>query len=450
MSQQEDLQTSVSGLAGMKGFTIVWLGQMVSLMGTGMTRFALIFWAFKTTGEATSLGLLTFFSFAPVVFLSPVAGALVDRWNRKTVMIMADAGAGVVSIALLVLVLTDQLQIWHFYVAAALAGIFETFQIPAYGAAMTLMLPQKHYARASGMMSTAQSSAEIAAPIAAGVLLGPLGIAGILILDVATFLFAVTALLVVKIPQPKTTETGAAASGSLWQESLFGFRYIGRHAGLLGLQVMFFVNNLIAALAFVLLPALVLARTGNDEVVLGSVQSALGVGAFLGGVLLTVWGGPARKVHAIFLGWSLSMVAQAAIGLGTGAVSWAVAGALMMFFTPILNGSNQAIWQSKVPPDVQGRVFGVRRLIAQVSWPLAALAGGVLGDRVFEPAMQSGGALEGTFGAWVGTGPGAGFALIFLLSGALGAVVALGGYGIRQVHDVEVLIPDHKAVPQGA
>ncbi|MEM7582516.1 MAG: MFS transporter [Acidobacteriota bacterium] len=450
MSQQMDVQGGGTGLAGMKGFTVVWLGQMVSLMGTGMTRFALIFWAFKTTGEATSLGLLTFFSFAPVVFLSPVAGALVDRWNRKTVMILSDVGAGIVSIALLILVSTGQLEIWHFYVAAALTGIFETFQIPAYGAAMTLMLPKEHYARASGMMSTAQSTAEIAAPIAAGVLLGPLGIAGILILDIATFLFAVGALFIVKIPQPEATETGAAASGSLWQESLFGFRYIGRHAGLLGLQLMFFVNNLIAALAFVLLPALVLARTDNDEVVLGSVQSALGVGALLGGLLLTVWGGPARKVHAVLLGWSLSMVAQAAIGLGTGVVTWAIAGALMMLFTPILNGSNQAIWQSKVPPDVQGRVFGVRRLIAQISWPLAALAGGVLGDRVFEPAMQTGGALAGTFGAWVGTGPGAGFALIFLLTGTLGAVVALAGYGIRQVRDVEALIPDHQAAPAAA
>ncbi|HET7177069.1 MAG TPA: hypothetical protein VFI63_00110, partial [Solirubrobacterales bacterium] len=216
-------------------------------------------------------------------------------------------------------------------------------------------------------------------------------------------------------------------------------------AGLLGLQIVFFVDNLVAALAFVLLPALVLARTGNNEVILGGVQSAIGVGGLLGGLLLSAWGGPRRKVHGVFLGWALSMAGQLAFGFGRGLAGWAVAGAAIMFFTPLLNGSNQAIWQSKVPPEVQGRVFGARRLIAQVSWPLATLLGGWLADHVFEPGMRPGGGLAPLFGGWVGTGPGAGMALLFVLTGALGIVVSLAAYSFPTLRDVEERVPDHDA-----
>jgi len=430
----------------MLGFTIVWFGQVVSLLGTGMTRFAIIFWSWQLTGHAMTTALVTFFSFLPTVLLSPVAGALVDRWNRKLVMMVSDLAAGLTSLALLVLVSTGHLQIWHLYAAGAFAGVFESFQIPAYGAALSTMLPKKHYARANGMMAVAQSTAEIGSPVLAGILIKLIGIPGILTIDVVTFAFALGSLALVFIPQPPPSAAGAAGRGSLWQESLFGFRFILDRAGLLGLQIVFFAGNLIAALAFILLPAMVLGRTGNNGVALGSVQAAIGVGGLLGGLVLSAWGGPQRKVHGVFVGWTLSMVGQLAFGLGRGPTSWAIAGALMMFFTPILNGSNQAIWQAKVAPDVQGRVFGARRLIAQVSWPLAGLLGGFLADHVFEPGMRPGGALASTFGGLVGTGTGAGIALMFVLTGCLGIVVSLTAFAFRAMREVEDLLPDHDAV----
>ncbi len=150
--------------SGMTGFTVVWVGQMISMLGTGMTRFALTIWAWQLTGSATALALVGFFSFGPIVLFSPIAGALVDRWNRKLVMMLSDLAAGMSTVAIFVLYATGHLEIWHLYVAGAFAGTFESFQWPAYSAAITTMVDKKHYARASGMLSLAESISGIAAP----------------------------------------------------------------------------------------------------------------------------------------------------------------------------------------------------------------------------------------------------------------------------------------------
>ncbi len=430
----------------MRAFTIVWLGQVVSLLGTSMTQFALTLWAYQLTGQATALALMGFFTFGPTVLLSPVAGALVDRWNRKLVMALSDLGAGLATLTILLLFLAGRLEIWHLYVAGAFAGAFQAFQFPAYSAAITMMLPKEQYARASGMLSLAESASQIAAPVLAAALIGIIGLGGILAIDVATFVVALLALLVVRIPQPPVTEAGREGSGSLLEESLYGFRYILRYPSLLGLLLTFFAVNFIGTFAFILAAPLVLARTNNDQLVLGTVQSIGGIGGVLGGLLLSVWGGPRRKVDGVLGGFILeSLFGVLVIGLGRGIVLWAAGLFFSGFMLPILNGSSQAIWQAKVAPDVQGRVFSVRRLIAQITAPLAMLLAGPLADYVFEPAMMPGGAWAGTFGGLVGTGPGAGISLIFIIAGLLGALVGVVGYAIPAIRDVETILPDHDA-----
>lgn len=431
---------------GMRAFTVVWLGQVVSLLGTSMTQFALTLWAYQLTGQATALALMGFFTFGPTVLLSPVAGALVDRWNRKLVMALSDLGAGLATLTILLLFLAGRLEIWHLYVAGAFAGAFQAFQFPAYSAAITMMLPKEQYARASGMLSLAESASQIAAPVLAAALIGIIGLGGILAIDVATFVVALLALLVVRIPQPPVTEAGREGSGSLLEESLYGFRYILRYPSLLGLLLTFFAVNFIGTFAFILAAPLVLARTNNDQLVLGTVQSIGGIGGVLGGLLLSVWGGPRRKVDGVLGGFILeSLFGVLVIGLGRGIVLWAAGLFFSGFMLPILNGSSQAIWQAKVAPDVQGRVFSVRRLIAQITAPLAMLLAGPLADYVFEPAMMPGGAWAGTFGGLVGTGPGAGISLIFIIAGLSGALVGLAGYAIPVIRDVETILPDHDA-----
>ncbi len=433
--------------AGMLAFTIIWIGQMVSMLGTGMTRFAITIWAWQVTGEATALALVGFFSFTPAVLLSPIAGALVDRWNRKLVMMISDLAAGLSTIVILLLFATDNLQLWHLYLAGAFAGAFEAFQFPAYSAAVTTMLPKNQYARANGMLGLAEPTSLIAAPLLAGFLLAVIGLNGILIIDIATFLLAIGTLLFIHIPQPATTEAGRRGRGSLWQESIYGFYYIFERPSLLGLQLLFLAGNLISAAGFVLFPAMILARTGNDEIILGGVQSALGIGGVVGGLALSILGGPKRRIHSLLISWALlGLPGQILMGLGQGFAVWSIGHFLIGFFVLFIDGSNQAIWQAKVDPDVQGRVFAARRLIAQIIFPVSMLLAGPLADYVFEPAMMPGGRLVAVFGDLVGTGPGAGMGLMFVISGLLIALIGLSGYAFPAIRNAEDILPDHDEV----
>jgi len=434
--------------SGMLGFTIVWLGQLVSQMGSGLTWFALSLWAWQETGLATSLALVAFFSFGPMTLMTPFAGALVDRWNRKFTMMLSDLAAGLSTIMVLLLYSTGNLQVWHLYLTGAFAGVFGAFQWPAYSAAISTMVRKEQYARANGMLGIAESASAVAAPLLAGLLITFIGIGGVLVIDVVTFVFAIATLLFVHIPQPAASAEGHAARGSIWRESAYGFRYIWRRPSLLGLQLVFLGINLVSNFAYIVSNPMILARTGDDARVLGAVLSASGTGGVAGGLLLSTWGGPKRRVHGVLIGMIVSsLLGPLLLGLGRSLPVWVVAAFLGIFFIPILNGSNQAIWQAKVAPDLQGRVFAARRLIAQISVPFATVTAGPLADLVFEPAMRPGGVLAPIFGAVVGTGRGAGMALMMVLFGMLGAGIGLAGYLFPAIRNAEEILPDHIAAP---
>ena len=444
MQSNEYHKLTTTRPTGMLAFTIIWIGQVISLLGTAMTGFALTIWAWEITGEATALALVGFFAFAPTLLTSPFAGALVDRWNRKFVMMLSDLAAVLSTVIVLLLYSTGNLQIWHLYLTGALSGAFGAFQFPAYSAAVTTMVSKEQYGRTSGMLSAAQFASNIFGPALAVILLTMIGIAGILIIDIATFLIAISALLFVHVPQPVVTEEGLKSRGSLWKESVYGFHYISERRGLLGLLVVFFGINLVATFAFTLLAPMILARTQNNATVLGIVQSAIGIGGVAGSIVLSIWGGPKRRIHGVLIGLVLVMLGVLFIGLGRDSYIWALAAFFTMFFIPIVQGSSNAIWQAKVAPDVQGRVFATRGVIATVSRPVALLVIGPLADWYFEPAMMSGGSLAPILSGLVGIGPGAGMALMFIISGCLGMLVGLGGYTFRIVRDVEDILPDHR------
>jgi DHA3 family macrolide efflux protein-like MFS transporter len=435
----------------MRAFIFIWVGQFVSLLGTGMSRFALTIWAFQITGEATALALVGFFSFAPSIVISPIAGALVDRWNRKLVMILSDLAAGLMTIVVLLLYVTGNLEIWHLYVTGFIAAIFEPFQWPAFSAAMSTMVPKEQYGRANGLVSLADSVSTIAAPLMAGALLVAIGLGGILAIDIVTFLFAIGSILLVKIPQPARSAEGEASRGSLWQDSIYGFRYIWRRKSLLGIQFTFTISNFFGSMAMILVAPMILARTGNNSLMLGTVQSAMGVGGVVGGLAMSLWGGPKPRIHGVLAGFILfGIFGDALMGIGQTIQVWVAAGFIGLLILPFINGSNQSIWQAKVPPDLQGRVFATRRLIAQIAGPIGLLLAGPLADRVFEPAMQPGGALAESWGWLVGVGPGAGMGLLIVVTGLLAALAGVVGYVIPQIRNAERLMSDHDAAAPAA
>jgi DHA3 family macrolide efflux protein-like MFS transporter len=438
-------------LNGMPGFTLVWAGQLVSVLASSMTSFALTIWAYQETGSATALGGVTTAFTLPFLLLAPIAGAMVDRYNRKLMMMVSDLAAVSATAGILAFHASGTLQIWHLYGAAAVMGLGNTFQWPAYSAAISTMLPKEQYSRANGMMSLVESGPGVLAPMLAGALLPLVGLAGILGLDVATFFLAIGALLAVHVPQPGRTAEGQAGRGHLLRESLYGFQYILARRSLLGLLLFFLTLNLIIGMAFGVLAPFVLSRTENSSTSLGAVQSAWAVGAVAGGLLIGIWGGFRRRMTSIFVGETCTgLLGLILFGLGRNLWSWMAAAGLGAVFMPFTNGPSQAIWQAKVAPDVQGRVFSARRLIAWSMGPITPLIAGALADYVTEPAMRSSGWLARTFGGLVGTGPGSGMAVQFLLAGvAYVGVVAAFYFFVPAVRNLEDLLPDHDEGGEG-
>jgi hypothetical protein len=435
----------------MLAFSLVWAGQIVSVLATNMTGFAITIWVYERTHSATALGLAQVFFITPYLLVTPLVGIMVDRYNRKMMMMLSDLGAGLATVGLLVFQSQGRLEIWHLYAANLMTGTFNSFQWPAYSAAISTMVPKEQLGRANGMMSLVEIGPGVIAPLLAGALLPFIHLTGILLIDVTTFVTAIAVLLAVYVPQPPVTEAGREGRGGILKEALYGFRYIFARPSLLGLQLVFMTGNLMAGLAYTVLAPMILARTSNNGVIFGTVQSVGAIGGVIGGIAMGAWGGFRRRVHGVLIGWALSsLLGQVVIGLGRGPWLWIPGAFIAYFFVPLIDGSNQAIWQSKVAPDVQGRVFAARRLIAWLTTPISPLIAGPLADFVLEPGMREGGGLTGAFGWLVGTGPGAGMALLIIVTGLLAMTVGVSGYLFPAVRNAEDILPDHDAAPAAA
>lgn len=428
---------------GVFAFVIIWIGQIVSILASGMSQFALTIWMYQQTKSPMAMAMMTVFYITPFLLLSPIAGVMVDRYNRKLMMMISDLTAVLATAAIFILVATNRLEFWHLYVTAILYGIGNTFQWPAYSAVISTLVPKEQLGRVNGLMTMMEAGPGVVAPILAGALLPVIGIVNILAFDVLTFFLAIGALAIVSVPQPRKTEEGQKKAGSAWSEAAYGFTYIFARPGLLGLQLIYFTGNLFSGIVFAIMAPMILART-NSSVVFGSVQSAAAIGMVLGGLLMGLWGGFKKRVNGVLLGWmAVSLFGMFFMGLGQSAVWWIAALGLSSLVAPILDGSNQAIWQSKVAPDLQGRVFSSRRLIAWFAQPIAPVIGGALAEYVFEPAMQTQSALSNGFGWLVGSGPGSGMSLLMVFCGVAGILAGLSGYFIPAIRNVETVLPDH-------
>jgi DHA3 family macrolide efflux protein-like MFS transporter len=428
---------------GMFGFTIVWLGQIVSVLASAMSQFGLTIWMYDQTKSALAMGWMQVFFITPFLLISPIAGVMVDRHNRKMMMMVSDLAAGVATLVILALMYFGVMEYWHLYVTSIVYGLGMAFQWPAYSAAISTMVPKEQLGRVNGMMSLIEAGPGVFAPLLAGALLPSIGLTGILFFDVATFLLAIGALMVVHIPQPLRTEEGKQGEGGMLKEAAYGFKYIFARPSLLGLQLIFFMGNLFAGIGYTVLAPMILARTESNSLIFGSVQTAGAVGGLVGGVLMSAWGGFKRRAHGVLGGWIWSGLAMAVLGLTGGIPVWLAGSALGALIGPLIKGSNQAIWQSKVAPDVQGRVFSARRLIAWLTNPISPIIAGVLADYLLEPTARAGTGLPAMFSWMVGTGPGSGMGLLLVICGLASALVGLAGYFIPAIYHAETILPDH-------
>jgi DHA3 family macrolide efflux protein-like MFS transporter len=436
---------------GWETFRVLWVSQSVSLLGTGMTRFAVLVWAYEQSGSATTLALLGFFSVIAYVIASPFAGVLVDRWDRRIVMFLSDLGAGLMTATLLVLYAAGWLEIWHLYLAEAMAGAFEAFQEPAFSASVSLLVPKESYTRANGLLGLGKSAARMFAPAIAGLLQSVFGLGPVMVADLASMGLAVSALLFVRIPAPPISAEGRFAQRILGQELRFGARYIIKRPGLRSLLFSFFLVNLFGTLTyFAVLAPMILARTGGDEIALGVVRTLMGLGGITGGVMISLWGGARRKTRTYLVSTLFSfLICDFLMAISRSTAGWSLAGFLAELSIPFIVSPYFALWQELVPPDVQGRVFSTREAVQVLSQPFGYLLGGLLADRLFEPAMQGGGILVTVAARLVGTGAGSGMSAMFLFTSLLGGLTGLLGLlspAIRSL-DTEVS-PDRGPVPE--
>jgi len=426
----------------MLNYIILSLGQIVSFIGSQLSSFALGVWVYQRTKTATQFTLISFlFALADILF-SPISGWVVDNYDRRRVMILNDIGAAFFAMILVGLLITQNLSFWNLGLIVSINGALGSLRGPAFTASTTLMLPKKHLIRANGILTMAFSMGGIVAPTLAGILINAMGINGVLIVDIFTFVFSIGTLLIVHIPNAAKLSNENYSDKmflSLIGERLLGMKYVIQHRGLIILLIYFMIQSFITFTTLVLLVPMLLSL--SDPKILGRILSAAAGGGILGGLVMAIWG-PRKRMWAI-LGFGIfqevlmvftgSMVNPLFIGIG-----------FFLFFlgAPIVAGCDTVIWQCKIPPEIQGRVFGARRIITMGSVPIGYLIAGPLADYIFEPMMMPNGALAGTVGKIIGVGKGRGIGLMFVLGGIILMIITTIAFFIPRLRNLEDEIPD--------
>lgn len=424
----------------MRIFLLIWLGQLVSLIGSDLTSFALGVWAYQTTGSVTQFALISLCIYLPNIIISPVAGALVDRWNRRWAMILSDTVTGLGTLVVLGLIIFDRLEIWHIYVAVGISSIFNAFHWPAYAAATTQLVPKQHLNRANSLVQIAKAMAKIISPTVAGLLIRYIQIDGILVIDFLTFLFGLVTLLSVRFPQLKSQSVQKVNLAQLWQETVSGWNYIVHRPGLRVLLNFSAITYFTLGILQVVFWPLILNFGSSEE--LGLILSISGCGMLLGSLFMSFWGGPKRRVYVILTFVALQGMLLCLGGLQA-SIKLAALGAFgYLFAYPIIVSCNQTIWQRKVPLELQGRVFAGQQMVERSLSIFAYLVAGPLVDQILEPMLAPGGLLADSIGQVIGVGPGRGIGFLFILIGILNIVATLFAYQEPRLRRLEDELPD--------
>jgi MFS transporter, DHA3 family, macrolide efflux protein len=425
---------------GGRTFLTMWAGQSVSSFGSRLTIFALGIWLYQQTNQATPLYLTALAGFLPGVLLAPLAGVLVDRYDRRMVMVWVNVVHTLVTVAQFVTISSGVVSLPLIMVFLAIASCAETFQWPAESSSISVLVPKVQLGQANGLYSVSGGVGDLLAPLAGALLVSSIGISGILLMDLASFLLEFMTLALIRIPKPETSSLGQAMQGGVLKQAKEGFGFITARPGLLSLLITFTGVNFILGLVGNLQVPLVLSRSSDPNAV-GIVASSFGVGVLLGGLYMTTTGGVRPRVHGVFAGNGLvGIFGTMLFGLSQSIPLWMLANFCAGFLLPILNGSSQSIWQQKTPADIQGRVFAARRQIAQITSPMAFLIAGPMTDLVFKPYFSS-----PTTNSWawlLGGSSGRGYAAMFVLFGLFLAVWSFSGYLRPAARNVERDVPD--------
>lgn len=421
-------------LRGMRPVLTLTITQGLSALGSAMTSFALVIWAYGQTGSALNTALLSVCSYVPYVLMSIFAGALSDRWNKKKTMLGCDAFAALTTLCVLFLLETGRLRIGHLYVINALNGLMNTLQRPAADVAITLITPKERYQQASAVRSMTGSVVDLLSPVLATALLTGLGLRAVIAADLLTFACAFLALLVlIDIPQAEELNK----KEPLLHLAGEGLRFLREHAGVLHLIMLFAGINLIASMYNAALPAMVLSVPNGGERALAAVSTVTGIAALLGGAIAAIMPKPKSRIRAIVFSLALSMSTENfLLAFGRTPAVWCLGAALGWIAIPYMNANLDPVMRTSIPVQMQGRVYACRNTLQFFTIPLGYFLGGWMVDRVFEPMMaaqHAGSLLTVLFGTGKGSGASALYAVI-----GLGGVLVVGLFALdREIWKLE-------------
>ena len=415
----------LSTIKELKSFLLLWSSQTVSELGTAMTDYALIIWAYQKTGMASSVTLLTFCAFLPTILFRFIAGAYVDRRNKKRIMLAADMIAALGSLMVLGLYSGAVLEIWHLYLINVILSFMNSFQESASFVAISLIVPEKHYTRIGGLQGISGSIVSILAPALGSILLVIGGLDLVLICDLVSFGIAFIVLIfLVKIPEPEHDKK--TDYEPIIKSCADGIKFLRDNKAMLRLTLFIAVVNLLAKLGNDgLLAPFILGKSGNDQRILGMVQTATSVGILIGSIMMTVLKPIKKKARLIFVCCAFIYFAEVVMSLSSHPAVWSISN-LAGYVAAVIMGANQtAILRGKVPIEMQGRVFSAHDTIMNCTNPLGLLLSGFLADYVFEPFMKTESPLQSFLAGFFGDGTGSGIAVMFFTVGVIGMVISI-------------------------
>ena len=404
-------------------FLLLWGSQTVSQLGTAMTDYAVIIWVYSQRGTASSVTLLTVCTFLPTIFFRFLAGSVVDRQNKKRIMLIADLLAACGTLTVFVLHSADVLQIWHLYVINFLLSLMNAFQEPASFVAVSMLVPKEHYARAGGLQGFSGAAVSILAPALGALLLASGGLDLVLIVDLSTFAVAFLVLLfLIRIPEGERQKTEEEPFS---KTCLAGIRYLKDHTAILRITLFLAVINFLAKLGNDgMLSPFILGRTGNNQSVLGMVESFTALGVLAGSLLATIMKPAKKRTRIIFIATGLVFSGSIIQGLTQQPWLWCAAAFGSYLTAAVMNVNEETLMREKVPLEMQGRVFSAKSTLQNFTIPPALLLGGLLADTVFEPFMMTDSPAQQALSGLFGTGKGAGIGMMFLIIGIAGMLIS--------------------------
>lgn len=407
-----------------KKYIVLWLSQSISQLGSSMTAFSFILWIYEQTHSALSISIISFCNYVPYILTSIFVGTFVDNHRKKLVMLVSDFVAAIVSLFALVFLMAGNLSVWHIYIINIIVGVSTAFQQPASSVAIAKIVPKDKLSNVSGMNSFSSNLVIVFSPMLAAVFFSIGGLPLILLFDLFSFAIAFFVLLfLIRIPERLTKENFK----SPFAEILYGFHFLKTEKGILYIMLTMAVINFFSRLTYEnILSPMILARSSENNLVLGIVNACMGVGGIMGGLLVSMRKESRKKANMIYVSAALSfLLGDLTMAVGRNVFFWSFAAFAASLPLPFIMAGENLILYKKIPENIQGRVFAVRNAVQYSTIPFGILLGGYLSDYVFEPFMRSNADIVPLLGKIVGIGAGSGMAVMFLCTGICGFAMSI-------------------------